>query len=402
MALTIQVFEQILNTLNLQMDKKWGVAVSGGADSLCLTLLLSDFCQKKNISLTAITVNHNIREESAVEAEAVHAFLENLGVVHQVIHNQQKIGQHGVEKEAREIRYNLLTDFCKQKKIDYLFVAHQMEDQAETFLSRLARGSGVDGLSSMKSVFKRNGIEIIRPFLDVSKKEITDWLISHNYNWVEDPMNQDETYERVKWRRFLPVLNEKGIAPKAIVSSAKRLTRAQVALQYYTDEFLSKSVTYFDEGYALIHTDIFMSAPEEVKIRALFSVLKSIGQTENFISLELVERAVYSFPKKMTLAHCVLVPHKKGVFVVKEAHKMEDRKTVIPNRWIKWDRFEVFSDVAGVIQAGLPLKRRKNIPYLVQKSFPFFEMEKELENNQEIRYKDSLKPNIKIKFIKES
>lgn len=402
MTLTFSVFEKILNNFNLPNNEKWAVAVSGGADSLCLTLLLSEYCQKNNISLTAVTVNHNIRKESMTEAETVHQFLTEQGICHTTLHNKRIIGATSVEADAREIRYQLMINFCKRENISTLFIAHQAEDQAETFLSRLARGSGVDGLSAIRPISKREGVYLVRPLLDISKKEIETYLKKRDVQWINDPMNQDETYERVKWRHFLPLLEEKGILLKSMICSVKRLERSQQALQEMTNTFLNSSVQYYDEGYALIDTASFQRLPEEIKIRVLMSVLKTVGQTGNFISLELVERAVLSFPKKMTLAHCVLIPHKKGLFVVKEAHRMEQKKVISPNKWIMWDRFMILSDCAGVVCANPPLKRKKNIPYLVQCSFPCFKTEKELENNQDIRYKDTLKPNVRIKFIKES
>ena len=401
MTLNLSRFEKILEDLKLSTGEKWGVAVSGGADSLCLTLLLQEFCKKNNIQLTALTVNHNIRKESEKEAEDVHSFCEKNGVFHVILENTELIGDKSVEEEARRIRYNLLTDYCQKEFISHLFVAHQMEDQVETFLARLARGSGVDGLSAIKAITQKNGVTIVRPFLDVLKKDITSFLLKNSIEWIEDPMNQDMQYERVKWRKFLPELEKKGLSKEFISLSTKRLARVQETLNWVVQEAIKSSVSYFNEGYALINKDIYLTYPEEVKIRVLSDVVKSIGQTEKMISLELLERVVFDFPKKTTLANCILIPHKKGIFVAKEYSKMEKRKKIKANTIVKWDRFDIFSPVDGYVFASASLKRKKNIPYLVQQSFPCFEVEKELENTSNIEYKENLNKCIQIKFIKD-
>lgn len=401
MTLNLSRFEKILETLKLSTGKKWAVAVSGGADSLCLTLLLQEFCKKKNIQLTALTVDHCIRKESAKEAEDVHSFCEKKGVFHVILKNTELIGDKSVEEEARRIRYALLTAYCQKECISHLFVAHQMEDQVETFLSRLARGSGVDGLSAIKPLTQKNGVTVVRPFLDVLKKDIISFLLKKNIEWVEDPMNQDTQYERVKWRKFLPELEKKGLSKEFISLSTKRLARVQETLNWMVQEAIKSSVCYFNEGYALINKDIYLTYPAEVKIRVLADVVKTIGQSEKMISLELLERVVMNFPQKITLANCILTPHKKGVFVSKEYSKMQKRKKIKANTLTKWDRFEIFSPIDGYIFASATLKRKKNIPYLVQQSFPCFEVEKELENTSNIEYKENLNKSIQIKFIKD-
>lgn len=399
MVLNLNYLEDQIKKLNLSLSKQVAIAVSGGADSMCLTFLLAAFCKKNNIKLVALTVNHNIREDSLAEAQWVHSFLEERGINHIILDNKTPIGHTSIEEDARQIRYQLLTDYCNKKNINHLFIAHQQEDQAETFLSRLARGSGIDGLSAIKNVSKRNGIFLVRPFLNISKKDMVNWLKKNSITWVNDPMNNNPVYERVKWRQFLPKLEENGISTKGISLSTHRLNRALQALQWITDDALLKCVSYFNEGYALIEKEKFIKYPEEIRIRILTEVLKNIGQTDKIISLELLERAIFSFPQKMTLANCVIVPHKRGIFIAKEYSKLEKRKKIKAHTKTKWDRFEITIPFNGYVQAKAPLKHKKNIPYLVQQSFPFFEMEKELENNQDIEYKNKTNNKIDIKFI---
>jgi hypothetical protein len=293
----------------------------------------------------------------------------------------------------------LLTSFCKKNNIPYLFIAHQLEDQIETFLSRLARGSGIDGLCAIKKETQRDNILIIRPFLNTPKTEIQKYLSKNAIEWIEDPMNQDPNYERVKWRNFLPTLEKNNLSLKAISLSIQRLNRVQETLNTITDTFLKTNVSFYPEGYALINTNSFQTLPDEIKIRALNEVLKKIGQSEKIISLELLERLILQLPKKMSLANCLVIPHKKGIFIAKESVRMEKEKFIPANTPTRWDRFLVTSSVDGYIKAQAPQKRRKNIPYYVQQSFPSFQLEKELENILNIEYKESSKNKINIQFI---
>ena len=402
MVLTDKFFSEKIKLLLPDLKEKVAVAVSGGADSLCLTLMLNKYCTENGVSLTALTVDHAIRKESKAEAKAVHGLLKKQGITHHILTNKEKIGNTKVEEEARRIRYDLLTNFCKEHGISVLFLAHQQEDQVETFLSRLARGSGLEGLSGMKEKTYRNGLMLVRPFLDVSKKDIEYFLVQKGFDWIKDPMNDDESFERVKWRKFLPQLEEKGVPLIAVSRSAKRLARAGQALFWYQQQFLKEGVTFYPEGYALIDKEKYFILPDEIKIKVMESLLKLIGGNDKPISLELLERVCLGEIKKMTLASCVVLPHKRGIFVSKEHSKMPPKTKVKKNKVIVWDKFVVQSDCSGTIEARAPLKRKKNIPYLIQQSFPFFQAEKELENTLQIEYKESSSYHLFIKMIKKS
>ncbi|MBO7244224.1 MAG: tRNA lysidine(34) synthetase TilS [Alphaproteobacteria bacterium] len=395
-------FEQKIFELLPDLKERLAVAVSGGSDSLCLTLMLHEFCQKQGIELKAVTVDHKIRKESSKEAKSVHSFLKKQGIKHEILVNKEKIGDTKIEEKAREIRYQLLTDYCQKNNIQTLFVAHQQEDQIETFLSRLARGSGIEGLSAMREKVYRNGILLVRPFLEISKKEVEKYLLQKGVDWVHDPMNEDEVYERVKWRKFLPVLEEKGLSLKSMFSSTKRLTRASQALFWYQESFIKEAVSFYPDGYALVDKEKYYLLPDEIKIRVMEALLKRIGQSEKMISLELLERSFLGEIKKMSLASCLIIPHKRGIFISKEPRKMPAPMKVKKGKIVEWGCFKIYSELNGIIQAKAPLKRKKNIPYLVQQSFVFFEPEKELENIVQIEYKETSDYHIFIKMIKKS
>ena len=148
------------------------VAVSGGPDSMALALLTKTLMYERKYKVHFLLVDHGIRKNSTKEALNVKSILEKKEIKLKVLKNYKKISSN-IQKNARDIRYNLLIEYCKKNKIKSILTAHHKEDQIETFLIRLSRGSGVEGLSSMSQSIKlKYGIKLIRPFLDFKKNEI--------------------------------------------------------------------------------------------------------------------------------------------------------------------------------------------------------------------------------------
>ena len=138
----------------------------------------------------ALIVNHNLRPAAKKEAAIAAKILTQLGIENKILEYKGKIPTKNIQEEARKIRYKLLTDFCKKHKINIIATAHHADDNAENFLLRLARGSGVDGLSAMKAESEINGIKIIRPILQFTKQELQNYLQSNKIKWVEDATNK--------------------------------------------------------------------------------------------------------------------------------------------------------------------------------------------------------------------
>ena len=148
-----------------QDDKKIAIALSGGSDSMALLLLL----KTQNIPLHALTVDHHLRPESASEAAQVAAWCNALGVPHTTLHWQHEKIESGLPEKARDARYALMFDWCREHHIQHLFTAHHLDDQIETMLFRLTRGSGLVGLSGMLPLTQRDGIFLHRPLLAFPK-----------------------------------------------------------------------------------------------------------------------------------------------------------------------------------------------------------------------------------------
>lgn len=179
------------------------VAVSGGADSLCLTLLARDWAAAHGRTLVALTVDHGLRPEGRAEAERVAAWMDAWGVDHRILTWRGDKPSSAVQERARAARYALLVQAARDSGAGALLVGHHRNDQAETVRMRLGKGSGVRGLAGIAATSQMHGLPVLRPLLHVTKARMAATLENRGQAWIEDPSNQDFTYERVRARAGL-------------------------------------------------------------------------------------------------------------------------------------------------------------------------------------------------------
>ena len=380
------------NKINLLLKgkkiSKIAVAVSGGADSLCLTFLLYEWAKKQNISLYAFTVDHNLRPESASEAAYVHELLTEKGIVHETLFWSGEKPTVAVEEKARQARYDLLSDACLEHKIEYLFLAHHQNDQAETFFMRLIRSSGVDGLSAMQRVVKKENVFLLRPLLDYPHSRIQKTLEQHfHIRWIEDPSNAQTIYERVRLRQSQSTLDNLGLTASAVALSAKRLSRARLALEWMTDSFMAQYAKKNSAGFIFIPEKVFNELPTEIQLRVLDkSMAYVIGKNYQSRMVQL-EKMLENMPCRLTLHDCQIVSKKDGFYVCAEYSKMPASKSLKAGQKTSWGRFEVLCNRnVKIAPLGDNLKI-KNLPALVRRTIPAFFDEKGLAFVPSIDYK---------------
>jgi tRNA(Ile)-lysidine synthase len=154
------------------------VAVSGGADSMALALLAARWARQREGRVTGLIVDHGLRPNSAAEAKRVANWLGRRQIDHRILTWRGTKPETGVQTVAREARYGLLIDWCRRHGVLHLLVAHQLEDQAETVVLRLERGSGVDGLAAMPAAIETPWVRILRPLLALTRAELRAFLRS--------------------------------------------------------------------------------------------------------------------------------------------------------------------------------------------------------------------------------
>jgi tRNA(Ile)-lysidine synthase len=258
------------------------VGVSGGSDSLALFLLLSDWARSRGLAAPiALCVDHGVRPESAAESRKVVDGLRKTGVTAHVLKARETVPSSDVEAACRRLRYRLLGAWSAKKRLRSVFVAHTQDDQAETVLLRLARGSGVDGLSGMQPVARYPdpafpGLSLVRPLLGFSRQELRDYLEDKGQRWVEDPMNADPRFARVRVRNAWPQLEEIGLTPARLAETAAHLGRAREALDAVTLAVFARAFAPSRDGIALDPVALGR-APRELALRALARVLMLVG-----------------------------------------------------------------------------------------------------------------------------
>ncbi|GFE51493.1 tRNA(Ile)-lysidine synthase [Roseobacter cerasinus] len=249
-----------------------GVAVSGGSDSTALLHLLYKVAQSYSITLHAVTVDHKLRPEAACEAAQVAQLCRDLDIPHTVLSWTDWDGRGNLQKAARDARYRLIGAWARDQALDAVALGHTLDDQAETVLMRLARGSGVDGLAAMAPRRLSQGITWIRPLLGLTRAELRSDLQAQGVPWVDDPSNDDLRFDRVRMRQALALLAPLGIDAQALGQVAFNMARARDALGWQA--FLeARRIARIDAGAVRIDWRSYRTLPDEAARRILLSAI---------------------------------------------------------------------------------------------------------------------------------
>ena len=193
-----------LNKKNLfETNPVIAVAVSGGSDSIALVFLLKKWIRKNKGKLIALIIDHQMRENSFKEASFVKKYLGSNNIQSLILKVPKKNILKGKMIQARENRFLKIINYCKKNKILHLFIGHHYDDNVETFMLRKIAGSNFEGLNCMQEKTIYNDVQIIRPLLKFTKKQILDYIKKMNLVYVNDPSNNDEKYSRVVVRNFI-------------------------------------------------------------------------------------------------------------------------------------------------------------------------------------------------------
>lgn len=337
------------------------VAVSGGRDSLALTLLAHDWACAAGGHITALTVDHGLRPAAAAEARHVGRWLKARGIAHRVLRWRGARPARDVQAAARAARYDLLTAWCRQHAVLHLALGHQREDQAETLLLRLGRGSGADGLAAMAAVAERSHVRLLRPLLDVPRARLAEALEARGQPWLDDPSNEDRAHARVALRAALPALGDEGLSVARLAATAHRLGRARQALEAVGAALLAEAVDLHPAGFARLALTPLRAAPAEVALRVLAGLLATIGGGAHPPRHDRLMRlyaalCTESDARPRTLAGCRIAVRRDHAVVSREAAAVREVLPLTPGAEAVWDgRYAV--RVGRGAPRGLELRR---------------------------------------------
>ena len=266
------------------------LAVSGGSDSTALLVIAARWAEKlkkrrkRAPKLLAVTVDHGLRPESKREAAQVQRLARRLGVAHRtLLWNGQK-PKTGLQEAARFARYRLLAEAAMRAGYEHILTAHTLDDQAETVLFRLARGSGLTGLAGMAHAVALpaggdTAIFLVRPLLSVSKARLVATLKKAGVAHSEDPTNRDPRFTRTRLRALMPHLASEGLDARGLSRLAARMRRAEATVEFAVAaarEALAPG-SWSERGPVIFETARFMNLPAEVALRLLGRAIAHVG-----------------------------------------------------------------------------------------------------------------------------
>ncbi len=333
--LTIEEFAALLAPL-LPAGEEAALAVSGGPDSLALA-----WCAKRaGIPCRAFIVDHKLRPESSDEAQEVRKRLAAMGIEAEILVWDHGALESRIHVEARRGRYALLIEACKRRGCKNLLLAHHRDDQAETILMRLSKGSGIEGLGGMTAVKEMNGVRLLRPFLSVPKARLVATCEAAGLSFVRDPSNEKEKYARGRLRRVMGSLAEEGLTVERLLDLGERAAEAAAAIDHYAKKFLQTAAVDLS-GAVSFEAGAFEKLPQAVALKVLSLCFLTIRPApfapERKKLLALYRHLLNDRQTTQTLGG-ILARRKKDILLFRrEPASVIDSQSIAPGQTILWD-----------------------------------------------------------------
>jgi tRNA(Ile)-lysidine synthase len=322
------------------------VAVSGGADSMALCRLAADFVQAQGGDLTALTVDHGLRQESAEESGRVAGWMCNFGIRHRILAWIGAKPCSGIQQAARVERYRLLLGWCRENNVRHLLLGHHRTDQAETVLHRVLRGSGLNGLAGMSPVAEVADVRVFRPLISWSPAALRALLRQWGWPWLEDPSNRDCRFARPRLRKAAPSLAAFGVTTDALLALATGAAAARSAMQAAATELLTAACNLHPAGFARLDRRVLAAAPGEVTAAGVARLLTAVGGAEYVPTTARVRHMLAGFGDSpagsRTLCRCRLIARDNTLWLFREQRDLPGEKLLQAVRDQLWDgRFAV-------------------------------------------------------------
>ena len=305
---------------NLNLNNNFTVAVSGGADSLALAFFSKIYSIKKSLKVKYFLVDHKLRTNSSSEALFVKNLLKNFSIDLDIFKWNGKKPKKNIQSLARKKRYNILINQSKKFKINYILFGHHLDDVYENFFIRLLRGSGLKGIVSLDKKTSTNKVNILRPLIQVEKKDLI-YISKKVFNkFVEDTSNEDETFKRVRIRNLIKNLETEGLDKNKFKSSIQKLKSVNQSIEFFSEKNLKENSIIF-HNKAVLKKEFF-NFPQEVLFRSFSKILQLVGK--KYFSprgkkvINILQNLENKITFKSTLGNCVIKKINKTVIVYKE------------------------------------------------------------------------------------
>ena len=329
-----------------------GVAVSGGGDSTALLHLLAGWAARHRVKLHVVSVNHGLRPEAEQELDQVAGQCKRLNLPHDVLEWEGRQAKGNLQAEARRARYGLIAAWARTRNIAHVMLGHTLDDQAETFLMRLSRGAGVDGLSAMAPSRMAHGICWLRPLLGERRESLRQWLRSAGIGWSEDASNDDTRFARVRARKALAMLAPLGLEREDLARAARRMADARLVLDQATQEAARTLVRHTGGGVQIDRAG-FLVLPAEIRRRLLVHALRWVASAEYAPRHEALIGALSAIEqvRSVTLHGCFIRVSARHFLIVRELAALHETVALPGEIWDGRWRVNGPSDAQAQVRA---------------------------------------------------
>ena len=317
-----KIFEKFSSSLDIK--ENFAVAVSGGPDSLALAYLAKCFSIKNKIEAKFFIVNHKLRKESTAESKTVKNFLKKVDIDCKILNWNGKKPLKKIQSLARDKRYLLLTKECIKNKIKNLLLGHHLDDLTENFLIRIVRGSGLNGLISFskKTKYRNTNLNILRPLLDLEKKELI-YTSQEVFNYfIKDPSNINKDFKRTRIRNLLKSLEEEGLDKNKLILTINNLKDSDKSIKFYIERNLKNNSIYLKKKNIYILGKNFFDQSHEVVFRSLTKIIQILGRKYYPVRgksvNELIKQINDKSFSKVTLGGCIIYIVNETILISKE------------------------------------------------------------------------------------
>ena len=322
-----KVYNEFLSSLKTKEDL--AVAISGGPDSLALAYLTKCYSLKNKVKVKYYIVNHKLRKESSLEAKTVKKVLKKIDIECTILNWNGKKPTKNIQALARDKRYSLLANECKKNNIKYLLVGHHLNDLFENFLIRIVRGSGLNGLISFSKNTKYRGqdLNIVRPLLNLEKKDLL-YISNKVFSFfVQDPSNINEDYKRTRIRNLLHSLEKEGLDVKKLELTINNLKDSDKSIKFYVDRNLKKNVVFLKRKKIYILSYNFFDQSHEIIFRSLTNLIQKLGNKYYPVRGKSINELIKKINKKsfikLTMGGCYIERVNETLLISQEnSHKV--------------------------------------------------------------------------------
>jgi len=308
-----RIYKDLNNFIKFNLNKSnFSVAVSGGSDSLALAYFSKCYSILNNVKVNFYHVDHKLRKESSIEAKKLNFLLKKFDINCKILKWSGKKPKSNIQAIERKKRYSLIYKECIKDKVNFIFIAHHLDDLYENFIIRLLRGSGLKGLTSFNQIQTNYNykLKILRPLINFKKNDLVNITAKIFKFKFEDPSNNNTNFKRIRIRNLIDYLKSEGLDLKKLRQTINNLSDSNFTINHYVNENIKHNSRYFKNKKQYILNKFFFNQPHEIVFRSIVSIFKKVGNKYYSPRGKSIDNLLSKFGsgkiKKINISGCIL------------------------------------------------------------------------------------------------